>query len=127
MFVVSKLFWLIAKPGNLLLVLRVLGLILFEDVGLHRAPHTLQHVGADARVGLGIHDLVSGDAEQREAEAVVTGRQWAHIARKVAVPEPLDVVCARAGLDTPTALVYLLQLEFRGLVRQLAGKQFARA
>jgi DNA processing protein len=31
-----------------------------------------------------------------------------------------------AGLDAPTALVYLLQLEFRGLVRQLAGKQFFR-
>jgi DNA processing protein len=30
-------------------------------------------------------------------------------------------------VDAPTALVYLLQLEFRGLVRQLAGKQFYRA
>jgi DNA processing protein len=44
-------------------------------------------------------------------------------------PEPrgLDAVCTQAGLDPSTALVYLLQLEFRGLVRQLAGKQFARA
>ena len=42
-------------------------------------------------------------------------------------PRPLDLVCAHAGLDPSTALVYLLQLEFRGLVRQLAGKQFARA
>lgn len=42
-------------------------------------------------------------------------------------PRPLDRVCADAGLDPSTALVYLLQLEFRGLVRQLAGKQFARA
>ena len=42
-------------------------------------------------------------------------------------PVPLDAVCAQAGVDASTALVYLLQLEFRGLVRQLAGKQFFRA
>jgi DNA processing protein len=42
-------------------------------------------------------------------------------------PRPLDAVCAASGVDAPTALVYLLQLEFRGLVRQLAGKQFYRA
>ncbi len=41
-------------------------------------------------------------------------------------PRPLDAVVEAAGLDAPTALVYLLQLEFRGLVRQLAGKQFFR-
>ena len=44
-----------------------------------------------------------------------------------AEPVPLDVVCARASVDASTALVYLLQLEFRGLVRQLSGKQFFRA
>lgn len=42
-------------------------------------------------------------------------------------PRPLDAVCASSGLDASTALVYLLQLEFRGVVRQLAGKQFALA
>ena len=44
-------------------------------------------------------------------------------------PEPLglDAVCAASDLDASTALVYLLQLEFRGLVRQLSGKQFYRA
>lgn len=42
-------------------------------------------------------------------------------------PLPLDFLCAEAGVDASTALVYLLQLEFRGLVRQLAGKQFARS
>ena len=41
-------------------------------------------------------------------------------------PVPLDVLCERTGHDPPTALVYLLNLEFRGLVRQLAGKQFYR-
>ncbi|GAB5534657.1 MAG: DNA-processing protein DprA [Rubricoccaceae bacterium] len=42
-------------------------------------------------------------------------------------PRPLDLVCADSGVDASQALVYLLQLEFRGLVRQLAGKQFFRA
>ena len=42
-------------------------------------------------------------------------------------PRPLDAVCLASGVDTSQALVYLLQLEFRGLVRQLAGKQFYRA
>ena len=41
-------------------------------------------------------------------------------------PTPLDAVCARSGVDASSALVYLLQLEFRGLVRQLSGKQFYR-
>jgi DNA processing protein len=42
-------------------------------------------------------------------------------------PRSLDAVCDASGLDASTALVYLLQLEFRGLVRQLAGKQFFRS
>lgn len=41
-------------------------------------------------------------------------------------PRPLDAVCAASDVDASTALVYLLQLEFRGLVRQLSGKQFYR-
>lgn len=39
----------------------------------------------------------------------------------------IDVLCARTGLDAATALVSLLGLEFKGLVRQMAGKQFFRA
>ncbi len=41
-------------------------------------------------------------------------------------PVHLDALCIATGLDAPSALVYLLNLEFRGLVRQLAGKQFYR-
>jgi DNA processing protein len=33
----------------------------------------------------------------------------------------------KTDLDPSTALVYLLGLEFKGLVRQMAGKQFFRA
>lgn len=42
-------------------------------------------------------------------------------------PVQIDVICREAGLDVSTALVYLLSLEFKGLVFQLAGKQFYRA
>lgn len=42
-------------------------------------------------------------------------------------PRPFDAVVDAAGVDASTGLVYLLQLEFRGLVRQLAGKQFYRS
>jgi DNA processing protein len=44
-------------------------------------------------------------------------------------PEPvhIDALCRATGLTPATALVRLLELEFAGLVRQLAGKQFSRA
>lgn len=41
-------------------------------------------------------------------------------------PMHIDVLCHEAGVDVSTALVYLLNLEFKGFVRQLAGKQFYR-
>lgn len=42
-------------------------------------------------------------------------------------PVHIDVLCDRVDLDASTALVYLLSLEFKGLIRQMAGKQFYRA
>lgn len=44
-----------------------------------------------------------------------------------AEPLHIDALCRATGLDASTALVYLLSLEFKGLVRQMAGKQFFRA
>ena len=41
-------------------------------------------------------------------------------------PMPIDSICAKTDLDVSSALVYLLSLEFKGLVFQLAGKQFYR-
>jgi DNA processing protein len=41
-------------------------------------------------------------------------------------PVHIDALCEETGLDPSTALVHLLDLEFKGLVRQLAGKQFRR-
>ena len=50
----------------------VLGLVFLEDVGLHGAAHVLQGVGLDAGVGVGVHHFVAGDAEEAQAEAIVT-------------------------------------------------------
>lgn len=36
----------------------------------------------------------------------------------------IDQICSESGLDPSTALAHLLSLEFKGLVRQLAGMQF---
>jgi DNA processing protein len=41
-------------------------------------------------------------------------------------PTHIDVLCEQAGLDASNALVHLLALEFKGLARQMAGKQFYR-
>jgi len=41
-------------------------------------------------------------------------------------PIHLDAICSKCELDPSTALVHLLSLEFKGLVRQMAGKQFVR-
>lgn len=41
-------------------------------------------------------------------------------------PVHIDVICHEADLDPSTALVYLLSLEFKGCIRQMAGKQFYR-
>ena len=43
-----------------------------------------------------------------------------------AEPQHIDTLCQKTGHDASTALVYLLGLEFKGLVRQMAGKQFFR-
>jgi DNA processing protein len=42
-------------------------------------------------------------------------------------PVHVDALCEETGLDPSTALPTLLELEFKGFVRQLAGKQFRRA
>jgi DNA processing protein len=41
-------------------------------------------------------------------------------------PIHIDTLCTRSGLDPSSALVHLLSLEFKGMVRQLAGKQFVK-
>jgi DNA processing protein len=42
-------------------------------------------------------------------------------------PIHIDSLCEQISMDSSTALVHLLGLEFKGLIRQMAGKQFLRA
>jgi len=42
------------------------------------------------------------------------------------MPTHVDEICHRAGLSPSDTLVHLLTLEFKGAVRQMAGKLFAR-
>ena len=39
-------------------------------------------------------------------------------------PLHINTLCLSAGMDPATALVHLLDLELKGIVKQLAGKQF---
>ena len=61
----------------------VLSLILLENIGLHRAADLAQCVGLDAGVGVGIHQLITADAQQREPRAIVPLRQFTPIDRDV--------------------------------------------
>ena len=42
-------------------------------------------------------------------------------------PVQINILCEKSGMDPSTVLVYLLSLEFKGLIYQMAGKQFYRA
>lgn len=80
-----------------------------------------------------LDDLGLAPSEETGAESIassvpddLTAVEKALLDALTSEPRPLDLVCADARVDASQALVYLLQLEFRGLVRQLAGKQFFR-
>jgi len=85
---------------------------------------------ADVLDDLGVA-LPAGDATETPAAPSLpedlTAIERSLLEALTSEPRQLDLVCADSGVDASQALVYLLQLEFRGLVRQLAGKQFFRA
>jgi len=101
-----------------------------ESVGTHRLIQ--RGFGALAVSAADVLAAVAPQTEMEVAFPVEAPPDLTAIERRLLDalgPEPvlLDAVCATADLDASTALVYLLQLEFRGLVRQLSGKQFYRA
>jgi len=59
-------------------------------------------------------------------EGELTGEEKVLYEALSETPVHVDALCDETGLDPSTALVHLLELEFKGLVRQLAGKQFHR-
>jgi DNA processing protein len=70
----------------------------------------------------------TGDASAApEAPAVdLDGPEKAIYDQLDSEPIHLDALCRAAGVDASTGLRHLLSLEFKGLVRQMAGRQFYR-
>jgi DNA processing protein len=81
---------------------------ILEELGVAAAPPSPEAAPAPAPPP----DL--NRAEQRLYDALETE------------PLHIDTLCQRTNLDASSALVYLLSLEFKGLIRQMAGKQFFR-
>jgi len=71
-------------------------------------------------------DALVPDAAADPAEELSENEQVLYEALTT-TPMHVDALCEETGLDPSTALVHLLELEFKGLVRQLAGKQFRRS
>ena len=89
---------------------------LLEEIEGQLGPSPALRASADAEASKPVEPLpVLNGPETKLYDALTTE------------PMHLDLLCERSGLDTSNALVYLLSLEFKGLVRQLAGKQFFRA
>jgi DNA processing protein len=82
-------------------------------------------------------EITVEDPEEIDAETVTTGggpdpEELSGDARVLYdalsdTPVHVDELCEDTGLDPASALPTLLELEFKGLVRQLAGKQFRRS
>ncbi len=91
----------------------VLGLVLLEDVGLHRAAHGLEGLGPQLGVDLRRQHLVGGGAQERKAQPVVAVRQRLSVAgSSQALGRVLRVDLRLGGLQLPV----LLQPELRPLV-----------
>lgn len=71
-------------------------------------------------------DVVSSTSSA-EPSSELTGNEAVLYDALSDTPMHVDALCEKTDLDPSTALVHLLELEFKGLVRQLAGKQFRRA
>ena len=65
-------------------------------------------------------DINRGDKE-RESLHPIEKKLYAILSDE---PIQINAICEKSGLDPSTVLVYLLNLEFKGLVIQMAGKQF---
>ncbi len=79
---------------------------LLESLGYRIPPPSNARVGGDTELTIfeqQVHDLLTAE------------------------PLHIDLLCERTGLAVTEVLVSLLTLEFKGLVRQMAGRMFLRA
>lgn len=74
--------------------------------------------------GFGTKPISAVNSEETWAELNVLERIL--LEKLSTEPMHIDQLCVLANVDTSAALVYLLNLEFKGLVRQMAGKMFYR-
>ena len=88
------------------------------------AEDLLADLGDDWRQSAGTSQVDSAPIETIEKMSPIDLKLYSALEE---TPVGLDTLCDKAGVDVATALVHLLDLEFRGLVCQLAGRQFYRA
>src|SRR5690606_36396639 len=90
-----------------------------------------------ARLTQSPKDVLEAMGYQIAAEGVITDNEkltegltaFEHVLFDALDGEPThpDVLCEKTGLASNEVLIGLLGLEFKGMVRQLAGKMFMRA
>lgn len=83
---------------------------------VQRVDDVLNEFGIIQKIGVSGFDSVDAGSLSPEERLLC----------RALTPEPMhiDQICGRSGLDPAMALAYLLGLEFKGVVRQMAGKQF---
>ena len=89
----------------------VLCLIFLQNVGLNSATHGAQGFFLDLGIDLGLHQLITGDAEQAQAQSFIADRQRTAVLRSRPTGEEglhLVVCGIPAGLISAQIFLYLL-------------------
>ena len=99
------------------------GVLSLLQQGYGKLVYKVQDIVED----LGVH--WQGRLPAAEGRDNTTAEPLNHIENKlyeILTHEPMQIntICNKSGLDPSTVLVYLLSLEFKGLIFQMAGKQF---
>lgn len=99
-----------------------------SSAGTHRliqqGEAKLVHGVEDILEELGLTAQVAHETPTPTNVATLAREERALCRVLTAEPMHIDALCAAADLDPSDALVHLLSLEFKGLVRQAAGKHF---
>lgn len=93
---------------------------------LQRSQAHLTLTPSDMLQTLGLQRTSSSDAAKEEVMPEMSGVERGIYKELDGDPVHIEALSAKTGLSVQDLLVILLDLEFKGLVRQLAGKQFMR-